>query len=94
MAPSSPPHPPQSASSTSTRRGGSELDAVLLLFDDSEHTFNHVASALETLGLPPPIALVLTQEVNDLGLNAVAKGRFDDLVRARDVLLDSHLKRV
>lgn len=59
---------------------------MLLLHDDSEHTFYDVASALEALGMTPPVALLLTQEVNDFGVNCISKGSMQDVNGAAQIL--------
>lgn len=58
------------------------VEAVLLLFDDPNHTFQDVTHALELLGIAPPAALSLTQVVNDMGLNIVSKGSVEQVERA------------
>ena len=62
------------------------IEAVLLLLDDDVHTFGDVASALEGLGIPPPVALVLTQETHDTGLSVVSKGAVAEMAYAATLL--------
>ena len=64
----------------------SAVEAVLLIYDDSKHTFYDVATALEHLGLPPPAALLLTTEVNDGGLDIVSKGTVAEMELAASQL--------
>ena len=73
------------------RSRGSVEEAVLFLFDDAEHSFNDVSAALEDLGIPPPIALLLTTEINTLGFNVVSKGSVVELHGAAEVLRAKHL---
>ena len=70
------------ASRASTER----VEAVLLLHDDDHHTFAEVCSALENLGIAPPQALLITNEVHASGVGLVSKGSVADLDEARGVL--------
>ena len=62
------------------------VEAVLLLFDDSVHTFNDVTEALESLGIPPPAALLITTQVNAAGVNVISKGSIAQMQQAAGTL--------
>lgn len=58
------------------------VNAVLLLFDDPIHTFSDVTEALESLGIPPATALLITTQVNSVGVNVVSKGSVEQMQHA------------
>ena len=61
------------------RAAGELVSAVLLLHDDDFHTFRQVSAALERLGLSPPQALLVTSDVNAMGIGLACKGAVKDL---------------
>ena len=69
-----------------SRAAAERVEAVLLLHDDDHHTFAEVCSALENLGIAPPQALLITNEVHASGVGLVSKGSVADLDEARGVL--------
>ena len=69
-----------------SRASAERVEAVLLLHDDDHHTFAEVCSALENLGIAPPQALLITNEVHASGVGLVSKGSVADLDEARGVL--------
>ena len=64
-----------------------ETTGVAVLYDDAVHTFADVSSALESLGLPPPLALLLTRIVNDAGGSVVSRGTLAEVRATSSVLL-------
>ncbi|KAL1507234.1 hypothetical protein AB1Y20_008083 [Prymnesium parvum] len=63
-----------------------KIDAVLVIHDDSVHTFQDVSSALEAVGFSPPDALLHTQTINDVGFDVIAKGTFSELEKVGERL--------
>ena len=60
--------------------------AVVLLGDDTFHTFEDVSGELERLGLLPAEALLLTRTVNDAGRSIVGKGSHAEMAAMHGLL--------
>ena len=67
------------------------IEAVLILYDDDEHTFKHVCTALEGLGISPPNAMLITSDVHSVGVGLVLKGPKRDLEQGLKMLLGASL---
>jgi len=67
------------------------VEAVVLLNDDDVHSFRDVSSALESLGLSPPQALLVTSDVHTTGVGLICKGSEAELRVARDTLVEAGL---
>jgi ATP-dependent Clp protease adapter protein ClpS len=67
------------------------VEAVILLHDDEVHTFRTVSGALESLGLSPPQALLVTSDVHSTGVGLVCKGTRAELRVAYDRLANEGL---